>query len=178
MSGGGRGATIRPLRVVAGRSRLAHHAGVGALSHDDTIRNFFLRFSQAHIEAFWRPLWRWLLFFGEVSGCGLRAGSGFDGVFAARVNRRERARGSIPTQGRNSHHPLLAVLAGAVHLHGWLRSGNTGAARGVVPFLQEALALLPEGMWLRNGAGRQRIFDGTFLDFLEERALPYVVWRG
>jgi hypothetical protein len=30
-------------------------------------------------------------------------------------------------------------------LHGWLRSGNAGAARGVVPFLQEALALLPEG---------------------------------
>jgi hypothetical protein len=39
------------------------HALLG-LEHfpsDDTIRNFFLRFSQGHIEAFWRPLWRWLL---------------------------------------------------------------------------------------------------------------------
>jgi len=40
--------------------------------------------------------------------------------------------------GRNSHDPLLAVLAEAPFiLHGWWRSGNTGAARGVVPFRQE-----------------------------------------
>ena len=60
-------------------------------------------------------------------------------------------------------------------LHGWLRSGNTGAARGVVPFLQEALTLLPEGMWLRTVRADSGFFDGAFLDFLEERALPYVV---
>ena len=60
-------------------------------------------------------------------------------------------------------------------LHGWLRSGNTGAARGVVPFLQEALTLLPEGMWLRTVRADSGFLDGVFLDFLEERALPYVV---
>ena len=39
----------------------------------------------------------------------------------------------------------LALLAEVPFvLHGWLRSGNTGAARGVVAFLCEALALLPE----------------------------------
>lgn len=44
--------------------------------------------------------------------------------------------------GRPSHHPLLAVLAEAHWLlHGWLRSGNCGPARGVVEFLEEALAL-------------------------------------
>jgi hypothetical protein len=76
----------------------------------------------------------------------------------------------------NSHHLLLAVLAEAQFiLHGWLRSGNTGAARGVVPFLREALALLPEGTWLRTVRADSGFFDGTFLDFLEERALPYVV---
>src|SRR5207245_8186221 len=37
--------------------------------------------------------------------------------------------------GRPSHHPLLAVLAEAhLLLHGWLRSGNCGPARGVVSF--------------------------------------------
>ena len=60
-------------------------------------------------------------------------------------------------------------------LRGWLRSGNTGASRGVVPFLQEALALLPEGMWVRTVRADSGFFDGTFLDFLEARALPYVV---
>jgi hypothetical protein len=60
-------------------------------------------------------------------------------------------------------------------LHGWLRSGNTGASRGVVPFLQEALALLPEGMWLRTVRADSGFFDGHFLDFLEERSLLYVV---
>jgi len=79
-------------------------------------------------------------------------------------------------KGRNSHHPLLAVLAEAqVVLHGWLRSGHTGPARGVIPFLQEALALLPQGTWLRTVRADSGFFDGHFLDFLEERSLPYVV---
>jgi hypothetical protein len=36
--------------------------------------------------------------------------------------------------GRGSHPPLLAVLGEAyfIILHGWLRSGNTAAAGGVV----------------------------------------------
>jgi hypothetical protein len=54
-------------------------------------------------------------------------------------------------------------------LHGWLRSGNTGAARGVVPFLQEALAFLPAGTWLRTVRADSGFFDGSFLDFLEAR---------
>ena len=61
------------MSVVVGAQRFAHcqwlgadhvlHAllGVERFPGDDTIRHFFLRFSQAHIEAFWRPLWRWLL---------------------------------------------------------------------------------------------------------------------
>jgi hypothetical protein len=64
------------------------------------------------------------------------------------------AKGFNPRRpGRKSHHPLWAVLAEAPFiLHGWRRSGNPGAARGVVPFLPEAL-----------------------LSFLEERTLPYLV---
>jgi hypothetical protein len=41
--------------------------------------------------------------------------------------------------------------------------------------LQEALALLPEETWLRTVRADSGFFDGSFLDFLEERALPYVV---
>ena len=87
------------------------------------------------------------------------------------------AKGYNPRRkGRKSHHPLLAVRAEAPFLlHGWLRSGNTGAARGGVPFLQEALALLPEGMWIRGGRADRGFFKEALLSFLEERKLPYLV---
>jgi hypothetical protein len=60
-------------------------------------------------------------------------------------------------------------------LHGWLRSGNTGAARGVVAFLQEALALLPEGMWVRCVRADSGFFEEALLQFLEARQLSYIV---
>lgn len=176
------------MSVVVGAQRFAHcewlradkvlHAmlGLERFPSDDTIRNFFLRFSQAHIEAFWRPLWRWLLRLVKSPAAGLALD--LDSTVFGREGKQEGARkGFNPRRkGRTSHHPLLAVLAEAPFiLHGWLRSGNTGAARGVVPFLQEALALLPEGMSLRTVRADSGFFDGALLDFLEARALPYVV---
>ncbi len=63
-------------------------------------------------------------------------------------------RGPNPRKhGRPSHHPLVAALAEAHFLlHGWLRSGNCGTARGGVEFLKEALALLPEKHSIRVAA--------------------------
>jgi hypothetical protein len=61
------------LSVIAGARRFAHsnqlradralHAllGMKRFPSDDTILNYFRRFSQAEIERFWRPLWRWLV---------------------------------------------------------------------------------------------------------------------
>jgi len=176
------------LAVVVGAERFAHcewlradrvlHAllGLERFPSDDTLRNFFLRFSQAHIEAFWRPLWRWLLRLVKCPAAGFALD--LDSTVFCREGKQEGAcKGFNPRRkGRNSHHPLLAVLAEAPFiLHGWLRRGHTGAARGVVPFLQEALALLPEGTWLRTVRADSGFFDGSFLDFLEARALPYVV---
>jgi hypothetical protein len=58
------------ISVVAGARRLAHtdwlradkalHAllGIERFPGTDTVRNFFLRFRQGHIEGFWRPLWK------------------------------------------------------------------------------------------------------------------------
>ena len=173
------------MSVVVGAQRFAHcewlradrvlHAllGLERFPSDDPIRNFFLRFSQAHIEAFWRPLWRWLLLMVKCPAGGFALD--LDSTVFCREGKQEGARkGFNPRRkGRNSHPPLLAVLAEAQFiLHGWLRSGNTGAARGVIPFLQEALALLPEGTWLRTVRADSGFFDGSFLDFLEERALP------
>jgi hypothetical protein len=78
--------------------------------------------------------------------------------------------------GRPSHHPLLAMLAEAkVVLHAWLRSGNTGSARGVEAFLAEALAALPEGFRLYAVRADSGFFVARFLDELERRALPYAI---
>src|SRR5690606_22987144 len=60
-------------------------------------------------------------------------------------------------------------------LHGWLRSGNTTAGRGVVAFLTEALTLLPAGWSVRTVRADSGFFDGKLLAFLEERQLPYIV---
>jgi hypothetical protein len=61
------------VSVVAGARRFAHtdwlradkalHAllGIEHFPGTDTVRNLFKRFRQGHIEAFWRPLWKWLL---------------------------------------------------------------------------------------------------------------------
>ena len=78
--------------------------------------------------------------------------------------------------GRKSHHPLLAVLAEApCILHAWLRSGNTGASRGVCAFLAEALGLLPENFKLRCVRADSGFFDQAFFTFLEARQLPYII---
>jgi len=176
------------MSVVAGAARFAHsewlradavlHAllGVKRFPSDDTIRNFFLRFSQGHIQSFWRPLWRWLL---GLLRCPVQGFSlDLDSTVFCREGQQEGARkGFNPTRrGHNSHHPLLAVLAeGPFVLHGWLRSGNTRASRGVGAFLQEALALLPAGTWIRTVRADSGFFDQNLLELLEERALPYVI---
>jgi len=86
-------------------------------------------------------------------------------------------RGPNPRKpGRPSHHPLVAVLAEAHFLlHGWLRSGNCGTARGVVEFLKEGLALLPENHSLRGVRADAGFFDQQLLGFLEQRGLHYIV---
>jgi hypothetical protein len=176
------------MSVIVRAQRFAHcewlradrvlHAmlGLDRFPRDDTIRHFFLRFSQGHIGAFWRPLWRWLLRLVACPKAGFSLD--LDSTVFCREGKQEGARkGFNPRRkGRNRHHPLLAVLAEAQFiLHGWLRSGNPGAARGGVPFLREALALLPEGMWIRTVRVDSGFFEEGLLGFLEERSLPYVM---
>ena len=88
-------------------------------------------------------------------------------VFERYGRQQGRLKGHNPSKhGRPSHHPLLAMLARSkLVLHSWLRSGNSGSARGVSGFLAEALARLPEGFaveGLRADSGffvRERIAE-------------------
>ena len=71
---------------------------------------------------------------------------------------------------------LLAVL-GEAHflLHGWLRSGNCGTARGAEEFLKEALALWGQRQKIRLLRADSGFFEDKLLSFLEQRSLPYIV---
>lgn len=176
------------IGVVAGAQRFAHtemaradralHAllGLERWPGADTVRGLFHRFTQATIQSFWRPLWVWQLglVHGPVAGFSLDLDST---VFQRAGHQEGAAKGYNPRRpGRKSHHPLLAVLAEVpLILHGWLRSGNTGAARGVTAFLSEALALLPEGMSVRCVRADSGFFEEALLAFLEQRRLAYLV---
>lgn len=177
------------VSVVAGARRLAHtdwlradralHAllGIPRFPGTDTVRNLFGRFRQCHIEEFWRPMWKWLLGLAwPVPAAGFSLD--LDSTVFQRSGQQEGARrGYNPTRpGRHSHHPLLAFLAEApLVLHAWLRSGNTGTARGVVAFLTEALALMPASWTLRTVRADSGFFEDGLLGFLEARGIPYIV---
>jgi hypothetical protein len=124
--------------VVAGASRFAHsewlrsdkalHAmlGIKRFPSTDTVRNLFLRFTQGTIQVFWCPVWQWLLamFCLPEAGFSLNLDST---VFQRSGQQEGAAKGYNPSRpGRNTHHPLLAIL-GEAHcvLHAWLRGGNT-----------------------------------------------------
>ena len=177
------------ISVVAGARRLAHtdwlradkalHAllGIPRFPGTDTVRNLFGRFRQGHIEEFWRPLWKWLLALSwpvPAQGFSLDLDST---VFQRSGNQEGARRGYNPSRpGRHSHHPLLAFLAEApLVLHAWLRSGNTGSARGAVAFLTEALALMPAHWKLRTVRADSGFFENALLTFIEARRIPYIV---
>lgn len=78
--------------------------------------------------------------------------------------------------GRPSHHPILAMLAGSKRiLHAWLRSGNTGTARGVEAFLDESLYRLPAHTRVRTVRADSGFYVADFLAALEKRGLQYAV---
>jgi len=176
------------VSVLAGARRFAHTGwirgdralhrmlGILRLPTDDTIRNLFSRFGMAQVQRFYSALWGWQLerLPEREDGYSLD----LDSTVFERYGKQEGAvRGFNPRKhGRPSHHPLLAVLAEAHFiLHGWLRSGNCGASRGVVEFLKEALAALGENHRLRLVRADAGFFEDPFLRFLEGRGLPYIV---
>lgn len=176
------------MAVLVGAKRFAHanwlrgdralHAllGIERFPTDDTIRNLFRSFTMGNVQRLFEPLAQWQMerLPQRTEGYSLD----LDSTVFERYGRQEGSlKGHNPRKhGRPSHHPLLAVLAEAHFLlHGWLRSGNCGPARGVVEFLKEALALWPQRQTIRVVRADSGFFDDELLSFLEERRLPYIV---
>jgi hypothetical protein len=176
------------ISVLVGARRFVHsnwlrgdralHAllGITRFPSDDTIRNLFRRFGRGEVDQLYGPLAEWQMerLPARTEGYSLDLDST---VFERYGEQEGSLKGHNPRKhGRPSHHPLLAVLAESHFLlHGWLRSGNCGPARGVVEFLKEALALCPQRQTIRVVRADSGFFDDELLSFLEERRLPYIV---
>jgi hypothetical protein len=174
--------------VLVGAKRFAHagllrgdralHAllGLKRFPTDDTIRNLFRQFGMGQVQRFFEPLAEWQMqrLPQRPEGYTLDLDST---VFERYGNQEGSLKGHNPRRhGRPSHHPLLAVLAEAHFLlHGWLRSGNCGTARGAEEFLKEALALWGQRQKIRLLRADSGFFDGLLLNFLEQRQIPYIV---
>jgi hypothetical protein len=151
--------------------------GIQRFPSDDTIRNLFLRFGMGEVQRFFEPMTEWMMerLPQRAEGHSLDLDST---VFERHGQQQEGAlKGYNPRRpGRLSHHPLLAVLAESHFImHGWMRSGNSGAGRGVTEFLKEALALWGQRGILRVVRADAGFFDNELLRFLEERQLAYIV---
>ena len=176
------------ITVLLGARRFAHAAllrgdralqallGMKRFPTDDTIRNLFREFGMGHVQRLYEPLAEW-----QMERLPPRADGytlDLDSTVFERYGKQEGSlKGHNPRKhGRPSHHPLLAVL-GEAHflLHGWLRSGNCGTARGVEEFLKEALALWGQRQKIRLLRADSGFFDDKLLSFLEQRLLPYIV---
>jgi hypothetical protein len=176
------------MTVLVGAKRFAHasllrgdqalHAvlGMRRFPTDDTMRNLFRRFSMGHVQRLYEPLSEW-----QMQRLPRRA-EGYtvdlDSTVFERYGKQEGSlKGHNPRKhGRPSHHPLLAVWSEAHFLlHGWLRSGNCGTARGVEEFLKEALALWGQRQKIRRLRADSGFFEDPLLSFLEQRQIPYIV---
>ncbi|MBK7926463.1 MAG: transposase [Bryobacterales bacterium] len=176
------------IAVLLGAKRFAHAnwlrgdralqalLGLQRFPSDDTIRNLFRRFTMGNVERLFAPLMEWQM--QRVPARAEGHSLDLDSTIFERYGRQEGSlKGHNPRKhGRPSHHPLLAVLSEAHFiLHGWLRSGNCGSSRGVVEFLEEALALWGQRQTIRLVRADSGFFDDKLLSFLEQRYLPYIV---
>jgi hypothetical protein len=174
--------------VLTGATRFAHLErlradaivrailGVGRMPSAMTLTRYLGGFVRSQVEHLTEVLWRFTL--ARLPAATLGAVLDFDSTVFERYGHQEGARkGHNPRKhGRPSHHPLLAMLAEAkVVCNVWLRSGNTGTARGVAAFLGETLARLPAAYRLYALRADSGFFVTELLDALEARQLPYAI---
>jgi hypothetical protein len=153
--------------VLAGSRRLAHIErlrwdegvkkifGIERFVSDTTLSRFFRRFGAAQVQEVFERLMRWQHSLIPLS-CEVLD---LDSSVMERYGHQEGALLGYNSKKhrRPTHHPLIATLGDRPWvLHAWLRSGNTSSARGADAFLDETLALLPQGVkipFLRADSG-------------------------
>src|SRR5512136_2596284 len=141
-----------------------------------TFTRFFRRFTAKSVIQTFEPLFAWCLARLPERAAGYTLD--LDSSVFERYGAQESVlKGYNPKKrGRPSHHPLFAVLAEARCIaHVWLRSGNTGSARGATAFLSELQARLPPQVHLTLVRADSGFVEEAILLALEAATLPYIV---
>jgi Transposase DDE domain group 1 len=172
LTGGRRFAHIERLRgdEVAGTT-----VGITRWPSAMTVTRYLGGFVRAQVEHLGEVCWQ--LVRSRLQLPSLGSVLDFDSSVLERYGQQEGSlKGYNPRRkGRPSHHPIFAMLAEAkLVVHCWLRSGNTGTARGVNAFLAETLERL-KGIALYALRADSGFFIKEFLDELERRELPYAI---
>ena len=173
LTGGRRFAHVERLR---NDSVIRGILGADRLPSAMTLTRYFGGFVQAQVEHLTQVLstWSWAWIDPPAEGEILD----LDSTVFQRYGRQQGSLvGYNPSKrGRPSHHPLMAFLAHSkLVAHAWLRSGNSGSARGAEAFLDETLALLPEDLPLRGLRADSGFFILKFLRAVEAKKLPYAI---
>jgi hypothetical protein len=172
--------------VLTGSRRLAHVErlrwdegvrkilGLDRFVSDTTLSRFLRRFSQGSVTTVFERLLRWQIGQIKLEGEILD----LDSSVVERYGKQEGTQlGYNPKKHRRpSHHPLLAVLGNRPWVvHAWLRSGNTTSASNAEQFLEEALALLPEGVKIKHLRGDSGFGIDSFLSRVESKGMSYTI---
>jgi len=155
---------------------LAEMFGLERKASAMTITRYFGGFGPGHVQHLMEITGR--LLGGRLIPADPDAVLDLDSTVFERYGQQEGSlKGHNPRKhGRPSHHPILAMVAGSKRIsHAWLRSGNTGTARGVSAFLDEALHRLPEHTRVGTVRADSGLFISDFLSDLEARKLSYAV---
>ena len=156
------------------RGDLAQEAMRGfAVPPPQTAGRFLRRFCLGHIGQLNKALRQVLLRALSLVGCGEVLTLDFDSTYVR--SRSSRRQGADPTYlKRYALHPLVCFIAElGLCLHAKLRRGSVHTAKGLLPFVDECLRRIPEGVAVRARFD-SGFYDGKLLEALERRGVTYL----
>jgi hypothetical protein len=151
--------------------------GIARFPSPDTVRRLFLSFNYRRVTQVTERLMRFSL--NKTRPILLGHTLDLDSTVFCRYGEKQEGslKGYNPKKpGRPSHHPLVGFLSEARRvLWATLRSGNSRSANGCVEFLRQGLSVLPAEHRVALVRADAGFFEKRFLEFLEDRELPYII---
>jgi hypothetical protein len=138
-----------------------------------TAGRFLRRFCLGHIGQLNKALREVLHRALSLVGVGEAVTLDFDSTYVR--SRSSRRQGADPTYlKRYALHPLVCFVAGlGICLHAKLRRGRVHTAKGLLPFVDECLRRIPDGVAVRARFD-SGFHDGKIFEALERRGVTYL----
>jgi hypothetical protein len=144
-----------------------------AVPPSQTAGRFLRRFCLGHIGQLNKSLRQVLLRALLLAGIDQKITLDFDSTYIR--SRSSRRQGADPTYlKRYALHPLLCFVGElGVCLHAKLRRGKAASSKGILPFVDECLRRIPEGVAVRARFD-SGFHAGTLFEALERRGVTYL----